>query len=452
MTTEVFRNMLYTEKEKESSFGAASSPLLSLFAVVFDEFHWMNDRDRGTVWEESVISCPPHVLLVALSATMGNVDDVRGWIAATHGPAELVTSDFRPVPLRYWFANRRGLFPLLRDLDSGPGARRGGLDADFWRRGGGGASVELDAAIDGGGSGGGGRSRSRGSGFGPPPPKRKRRRLPDRLKINEELLAMHTEEREMLRRAEASAASRSGRGRDDSGFGSQRGRRRGDGGGRDDRRGGYDDRGGGGRDGGRGGGGGGRFGTRSRDLLMREIPSYQYVVRALRRRELLPAIVFIFSRAGCDRAAADVGFDIGGLLTTMEAEVVRVRLAAFRDTNPQIPVTPASLFSRAALLLQGIATHHAGLLPVYKAFVEDLFAANLVKVVFATETLAAGVNMPARTTVITSLSKRGDTGIVKLEPSQLLQMAGRAGRRGKDTQGSVVLMRSRFEDVVDAHR
>ncbi|CAM9523496.1 unnamed protein product, partial [Sphacelaria rigidula] len=104
------------------------------------------------------------------------------------------------------------------------------------------------------------------------------------------------------------------------------------------------------------------------------------------------------------------------------------------------------------LILQGISTHHAGLLPVFKSFVEELFADALVKVVFATETLAAGVNMPARATVITSLSKRIDTGIVKLTPSQLLQMGGRAGRRGKDVSGSVILMRSRYDDCIEAHR
>jgi superfamily II RNA helicase len=75
-----------------------------------------------------------------------------------------------------------------------------------------------------------------------------------------------------------------------------------------------------------------------------------------------------------------------------------------------------------------------------------------LQVVFATETLAAGVNMPARSTVITVLSKRGDNGISPLMTSQLLQMAGRAGRRGLDVLGNVVLMRSRFEDVNDAHR
>jgi superfamily II RNA helicase len=106
---------------------------------------------------------------------------------------------------------------------------------------------------------------------------------------------------------------------------------------------------------------------------------------------------------------------------------------------------------KARLLLQGVASHHAGLLPVYKSLVEELFNANLVKVVFATETLAAGVNMPARSTVITTLSKKLGRTVVKLMPSQVLQMAGRAGRRGKDVQGHVVVMRSRSEDAMDAY-
>ena len=94
-----------------------------------------------------------------------------------------------------------------------------------------------------------------------------------------------------------------------------------------------------------------------------------------------------------------------------------------------------------------MGVHHAGLLPLHKGLVEDLFNAGLIKVCFATETLAAGVNMPARTTVISVLSKRTDNGVGPLSVAQLLQMAGRAGRRGKDVQGNVVLMRSRFEVI-----
>jgi superfamily II RNA helicase len=117
MTTEVFRNMIY-DRDSENQ-------LSNLFMVCFDEFHFMNDPDRGTVWEESVISCPPSVRILALSATMGNVHEVKGWITSIHGPTELVQSDHRPVPLRYLFAMKQGLMPLFRDPNAGPGGRTG---------------------------------------------------------------------------------------------------------------------------------------------------------------------------------------------------------------------------------------------------------------------------------------------------------------------------------------
>ncbi|EKU21220.1 type iii restriction res subunit [Nannochloropsis gaditana CCMP526] len=175
---------------------------------------------------------------------------------------------------------------------------------------------------------------------------------------------------------------------------------------------------------------------------------YRDLVDALNRRDLLPAIVFIFSRAGCDRAAAEVGGIASklGLLSHAEKKQIKDRLSAFRLANPQVPLEK----EKVRLLLCGLATHHAGLLPVYKALVEELFNENLIRVVFATETLAAGVNMPARATVISTLSKKIGKVTINLQPSQLLQMAGRAGRRGKDTMGHVVLMRSRSEDALDA--
>lgn len=117
MTTEVFRNMIYGDDAEEQLSG--------LFAVVFDEFHYMNDPDRGTVWEESVISCPKHVRILALSATMGNVDDIKGWIQDIHGPTDLIISTYRPVPLRYMFAMKKTLMPLFKDPNSGPGASNG---------------------------------------------------------------------------------------------------------------------------------------------------------------------------------------------------------------------------------------------------------------------------------------------------------------------------------------
>jgi len=106
--------------------------------------------------------------------------------------------------------------------------------------------------------------------------------------------------------------------------------------------------------------------------------------------------------------------------------------------------------SQCEALKRGIASHHAGLLPAWKELVEELFQQGLIKVVFATETLAAGINMPARTTVISSLSKRTEDGHRLLFSSEFLQMSGRAGRRGKDTQGYVVTLQTRFEGAKEA--
>jgi superfamily II RNA helicase len=136
------------------------------------------------------------------------------------------------------------------------------------------------------------------------------------------------------------------------------------------------------------------------------------------------------------------------LLTTEETQYVTSAIAAFARANPEIPVTKQSV----QMLRAGVGVHHAGLIPVWKAFIEDLFNANKVKVLFATETLAAGVNMPARTTVISTVTKRINSEVVKLKTSQLLQMSGRAGRRGKDVEGTVIVLRNRFEDVRMGHK
>eukprot|EP00741_Cyanophora_paradoxa_P008015 tig00001239_g7754.t1 len=113
MTTEIYRNMLYGTRTA-TPIGEVSDLLLDLHAVVLDEFHFMNDPQRGTVWEESVIYTPRNILLVALSATMANSDQLTAWIDSVHGPTELVTTSNRPVPLQFSFCDRRrGILPLL---------------------------------------------------------------------------------------------------------------------------------------------------------------------------------------------------------------------------------------------------------------------------------------------------------------------------------------------------
>ena len=136
-----------------------------------------------------------------------------------------------------------------------------------------------------------------------------------------------------------------------------------------------------------------------------------------------------------------------GLLKLSEVEEVASRVAAFNIDNPEI------LFDDTWVerFLFGVGSHHAGMLAAHKAFVEALFRAQLMKAVFATETLAAGINMPARSTVICALAKRGDGGSMNLlETGNLLQMAGRAGRRGMDTEGTCVIVATPFEGPEDA--
>ncbi len=305
MTTEIFRNMLYGTR-----IGEVGASTVGVEAVVLDECHYMNDKQRGTVWEESIIYCPPHIQLVALSATVANSQQLTDWISLVHGETDLIYSNFRPVPLEFNFASPKGLFPLL--------------DAN---------NAKLN-------------------------PKLKSSRPP---------------------------------------------------------------------------------GSRKSE----DVPTIGFVVSKLAEREMLPAIYFIFSRRGCDKAVMEMANL--RLVNEIESANLKLRIDEFLAKNPE-----AARAGQVEPLYYGIAAHHAGILPAWKALVEELFAQGLIKVVFATETLAAGINMPARTTVISSLSKRTDQGHRLLTASEFLQMAGRAGRRGKDVVGYVVTVQTRFEGAKEA--
>ncbi|XP_039773145.1 DExH-box ATP-dependent RNA helicase DExH15 chloroplastic [Panicum virgatum] len=169
-----------------------------------------------------------------------------------------------------------------------------------------------------------------------------------------------------------------------------------------------------------------------------QVPLIRDTLSQLWENDMLPAIWFIFSRRGCD-AAVEYLEDCR-LLHDTEASEVELELRRFKMQYPD-----AVRESAVKGLLRGVAGHHAGCLPLWKSFIEELFQRGLVKVVFATETLAAGINMPARTAVISSLSKRIDAGRQLLTPNELFQMAGRAGRRGIDTIGHTVLVQTPYE-------
>ncbi|HEY9908630.1 MAG TPA: DEAD/DEAH box helicase, partial [Thermosynechococcaceae cyanobacterium] len=313
MTTEIFRNMLYG-----TPIGEVGTSLTAVEAVVLDECHYMNDRERGTVWEESIIYCPSEVQLVALSATVANSDQLTDWIHQVHGPTDLIYSDFRPVPLSFSFCNPKGLFPLLDDGQKS---------------------------------------------------------INPRLKPK---------------------------------------------------------------------GGKGAKGDRGR-VPRQETPTMAALLAHLQQRDMLPAIYFIFSRKGCDKAVADASSLPISLVSVEEADRLRLAIGEFLARSPE-----AVRAGQLEPLYRGIAAHHAGILPAWKGLVEELFQQGLIKVVFATETLAAGINMPARTTVVSSLSKRTDLGHRLLNASEFLQMSGRAGRRGMDVQGYVVTVQTAFEGAREA--
>jgi|JI9StandDraft_1071089.scaffolds.fasta_scaffold21999_1 superfamily II RNA helicase len=307
MTTEIFRNMLYG-----TPIGEVGTSLVGVQTVVLDECHYMNDRQRGTVWEESIIYCPREIQLVALSATVANSEQLTDWINRVHGPTELIYSDFRPVPLQFHFGNDKGIFPLLDDTQK---------------------------------------------------------------RINPRLATTRKQSKEQRGHIPA--------------------------------------------------------------------PSLTYMLSLLAQRDMLPAIYFIFSRRGCDRAVAEIGSL--SLVTPQEEALLRGLVMDFLARNPE-----AGRSGQIEALCKGVAAHHAGILPAWKGLVEELFTKGLIKVVFATETLAAGINMPARTTVISTLSKRTDRGHRLLNASEFLQMAGRAGRRGMDELGYVVTVQTPFEGAKEA--
>jgi len=164
------------------------------------------------------------------------------------------------------------------------------------------------------------------------------------------------------------------------------------------------------------------------------------VVDLLAADGLLPAIVFIFSRAGCD-AAVQQCLAAGVRLTTPE-ESSEIRRVAEEKTAPIPPedLDVLGYWGFVDALQRGLAAHHAGLLPLFKETVEELFSRGLVKVVFATETLALGINMPARSVVLERLVKWDGSQHVDLTPGEYTQLTGRAGRRGIDTEGHAVVV------------
>jgi ATP-dependent RNA helicase HelY len=175
-------------------------------------------------------------------------------------------------------------------------------------------------------------------------------------------------------------------------------------------------------------------------------PRREEVVEVLARARMLPAIYFVFSRAGCDRSVEFL-MSSGLRLTNREEEE---RIREFADMRvswmDEEDLSALGFYEFREALAAGVAAHHAGMVPVFKEAVEELFAGGLVKVVFATETLSLGINMPAKTVVIESLWKFSGERHELLTPGEYTQLTGRAGRRGIDDLGHAVVLYQRDVD------
>jgi ATP-dependent RNA helicase HelY len=169
-------------------------------------------------------------------------------------------------------------------------------------------------------------------------------------------------------------------------------------------------------------------------------PSRIEVVGRLDSEGLLPAIVFVFSRMGCEAAVNQCARS--GVRLNGEDEVAEIRAIVQRKTRdlPEADLGVLGFWEWREALERGFAAHHAGLLPAFKETVEELFVRGLVKAVFATETLALGINMPARTVVLERLVKYNGEAHVDLTPGEYTQLTGRAGRRGIDVEGHAVVL------------
>ncbi|KAI9769955.1 MAG: hypothetical protein M1840_003665 [Geoglossum simile] len=357
MTTEILRSMLYR----------GADLIRDVEFVVFDEVHYVNDLERGVVWEEVIIMLPEHVTLILLSATVPNTCEFASWVGRTKKKdIYVISTPKRPVPLEHYLWANKGVYKIVdaekRFLEKG------------WK--------DANDALSG-------KDRAKSAAL-------------------------------LERSQNQGGVGRGQRGGPQRGVPQQRGR-------------GQPQRGG------RGVGAiarPGRGGVRTTAAQDRNI--WVHLVQYLKKEDLLPACIFVFSKRRCEEnadALSNLDFCTASEKSAIHM-IIEKSIARLKPEDRSLP----QIRRLRELLSRGIAVHHGGLLPIVKEMVEILFARTLVKVLFATETFAMGLNLPTRTVVFSGYRKHDGRSFRDLLPGEYTQMAGRAGRRGLDPVGSVIIV------------
>ena len=341
MTTEILRNLLYKKGSATENLGlTANLSLENLDAVIFDECHYINNKERGSVWEETMILLPKEINLVLLSATIDSADLFASWLGELkEKPIHLISTTYRIVPLEHYVI-KKGTFETIMD-------EKEVFYSDAYNR------------------------------F---------------LFWKEDQERNHKTQKDLVKNRRLN---------------------------------GYEEP-----------------VIEKGDTTTSYIHQMNSTIQMFYAKEMLPCLFFVFSRKNCEMYAAKVA---GSLITTSESAAVKhiidFHLHHYKD-NVQVS---QQYFNLVSLLERGVAFHHSGLLPMLKEIVEILFAKGLIKVLFATETFAVGLNMPTKTVVFTSYRKYDEESesMRMLTTDEYIQMAGRAGRRGKDTRGYVFYLPDR---------
>ncbi|KAK4884408.1 hypothetical protein RN001_000679 [Aquatica leii] len=322
MTTEILRSMLY----------AGSDVTRDLEFVIFDEVHYVNDKERGHVWEEVFIMLPAHVCVVLLSATVPNTMEFADWLGRTYQrKVYVITTSKRPIPLQHYLYTGCG------------GSSR---DNRF-------------LILDGEGN------------FS----------LEGYKQSQTSLLKLKDRKQNNMTAAPPKKA----------------------------------------------------FYSPKQDQVM-----WSALVDHLNKNKLLPVVAFTFSRKKCDDNARNLkNLD---LTTAREKHHINAFfnkcISNLKPPDRNIP----QILDMKETLSRGVGVHHSGILPIIKEMIEMLFQGQYIKLLFATETFAMGVNMPARTVIFDSTQKHDGHSLRTLLPAEYIQMAGRAGRRGLDKTGTVIIL------------